>query len=580
MLDERLLSKMCLESKLLTVKDLKKHQEIASKRGQEFEQYLIDEGVINENTLYKEAAMHFGVPFIDLKECSIKKDVIRMVPATLAEKHHVIAFEKNKDELKIASLNPDDVQTVDFLKKKTGLKIKVYMPAPSGLHECMRRFYAGWSEQEEIEGLTVLQEQADSGYVSQEDLEKAAQDIPIVNIVNTLLEQAVYSNASDIHIEPEEKNVRVRYRIDGVLQPVMTLPKAVQNGVVARVKILAKLRLDEHMVPQDGRFKIKIHEDTLAFRVSVVPLLEGEKVVMRLLQESARPLSLEELGLLEGAREIVEANIKKPHGMILVTGPTGSGKTTTLYSLLALLNKPSVNILTIEDPIEYNIRGVSQSQVNVKAGFTFANALRSFLRQDPDVMMVGEIRDEETAEIAVHSAMTGHLVLSTLHTNDAPTTLPRLADMNIPHFLVSFTVNLIIAQRLVRKLCEHCKKEYKLDAGELKEIEDAFNTHEVLGLYKKFRLTKNGEKTFKGLTFFQHVGCTHCGHTGYKGRMGVYEVLEVDDKMRGAINHRANADELAALARAQGMMTIAQDGLIKAKMGITSLEEVLRVIKD
>jgi type IV pilus assembly protein PilB len=580
MLDEKLFETIITKAKFLSVDALAKHKKDAEKRNEPLEKYLIEKELISENNIYKKAATHFGLPFIDLKQCTIKKEIIKMVPATVAEKHSIMAFDKKSDVLYVATLEPNDLQTVDFLKKKTALKIRVFLASPEGFRECMHRFYAGWSEAKKIEGLTVLQEQAEGGYVSQEDLEKAAQDLPIVNIVNTIVEQAVYSDASDIHIEPAEKQLRVRYRIDGVLGSAMTLPKAVQAGVLARVKVLAKLRLDEHMLPQDGRFKMKIHDDNLAFRVSIVPLMYGEKIVMRILREGAKPLSLEELGLHENPRNIVESNIKKPHGLILVTGPTGSGKTTTLYSLLALINKPSVNILTIEDPVEYNIRGVSQSQVNNKAGFGFVNALRSFLRQDPDVMMVGEIRDEETAEIALHAAMTGHLVLSTLHTNDAPTSLPRLADMNVPNFLVSFTVNMIIAQRLVRKLCMHCRKEYKIDATQARELEKMFDTKEMLVLYRRLGLLKKGEKTLKSNIFYKHVGCEKCGNTGYRGRIGVYEVLEISEEIREAINRKANADELRVLARKQGMMTIAEDGLIKAKMGTTSLEEILRVMKD
>jgi type IV pilus assembly protein PilB len=446
----------------------------------------------------------------------------------------------------------------------------------------MRRFYTGWGEVEGIPGITVLQEKTaeEGAEQTSEDLEKAAQDLPIVNIVNTIVEQAVFANSSDIHIEPYTKEVQVRYRVDGVLQPVMTLPKAVQSGVVARVKVLSNLRLDEHMLPQDGRFKIKVQDETFSFRVSIVPTMNGEKVVMRLLREGAKPVTLEELGLMHSVRQQVESNIQKPHGMILVTGPTGCGKTTTLYSILNILNQPSVNILTIEDPIEYHIKGISQSQVNVKAGFTFATALRSFLRQDPDIMMVGEIRDQETAEIAIHSAMTGHLVLSTLHTNDAPTTLPRLTDMNIPHFLVSFTVNLIIAQRLVRKLCEACRQEYVLPQKTHEEIERAFNTKHILDLYKKYKLIAIKDSSFGKLKFWKSVGCRKCGNTGYKGRIGIFEVLEVTDKIRDAINKEANADQLKVLALEQGMMTMAEDGLIKAKMGITTLEEVFRATKE
>ncbi|MEK6902787.1 MAG: GspE/PulE family protein, partial [archaeon] len=333
--------------------------------------------------------------------------------------------------------------------------------------------------------------------------------------------------------------------------------------------------IDEHMVPQDGRFKIQIQEERLSFRVSIIPVYDGEKIVMRLLHEGQKPLTLDQLGFLPMARALVEAAIEKPHGIILVTGPTGSGKTTTLYSLLGILNTPDVNICTIEDPIEYHVKGINQSQINTRAGFTFAGGLRSFLRQDPDIIMVGEIRDAETAEIAIHAAMTGHLVLSTLHTNDAPTTLPRLMDMDIPPFLIGFTANIIVAQRLVRKICEHCKKPFHLEKAALAELEKAFDTKKLTALFTEhdIKLPKE-ESSLQSMEFFHGEGCRRCGESGYKGRVGIYEVLSIDKPMVNLINSRATAAEIKTYALEHGMVTMMQDGLIKAKQGVTTIDEI------
>ncbi len=361
----------------------------------------------------------------------------------------------------------------------------------------------------------------------------------------------------------------------------MTLPKTIQGGITARIKILTKLKIDEHMVPQDGRFKIKVNDERLSFRVSIVPVYDGEKIVMRLLHEGQKPLSLDQLGFLPEARKILESAIDKPHGMILVTGPTGSGKTTTLYSILGILNQPDVNICTIEDPIEYHVKGINQSQINPRAGFTFASGLRSFLRQDPDIIMVGEIRDKETAEIAIHSAMTGHQVLSTLHTNDAPTTIPRLMDMDIPPFLVAFTTNIIIAQRLVRKVCEYCKKEFVLEKKSIEELEKIVNVKKLIELFKSQGIKLNsGEINLQAIKFFHGEGCRRCGNSGYKGRIGIYEILEINKDLIDKINQRATAEEIKGYAHEHGMVSMLQDGLVKAKQGITTIEEVLRVTRE
>jgi type IV pilus assembly protein PilB len=360
----------------------------------------------------------------------------------------------------------------------------------------------------------------------------------------------------------------------------MTLPKNTQSGIIARIKILANLKVDEHRMPQDGRFKISTEEIKVAFRVSILPAFDGEKIVMRLLNEKGQILNIEQLGFQSNSLQIIKKNIKKPHGMILVTGPTGSGKTTSLYTILNILNTPEVNISTVEDPIEYRMQRINQSQINPKIGFTFAIGLRALLRQDPDIIMIGEIRDEETAEIAVHAAMTGHLVLSTLHTNDAPTTLPRLNDMGIPSFLIATTVNVIVAQRLVRKICPHCIQSYNLSEENINELKKQFNTKDLINTLVKEKIVSKPKNGLDSLLFYRGKGCSKCNNSGYKGRIGIYETLEITEEMSSLILKKAGTDEIKKQAIKQGMITISEDGFIKAKNGITTIEEVMRVTKE
>ncbi|MEK7681106.1 MAG: GspE/PulE family protein [Patescibacteria group bacterium] len=574
MLPLKILKKILKKYKLGTPADLKTAQAKALKLNKQIEEVLINDGLINENDLYEKAGQFLDVPFISLRGREIRKEILNLIPGPVAGTHQVIAFDKEKDVLKLAMTDPSDIQTIEFLRRKTGLESKIYITPPGDLKEALRIYHA-----ELEDDLKIIQDP--TGSIVGGDLKKAAEEVPTINIVNSLLEHAVYESASDIHIEPTEKEVTVRYRIDGVLKPIMTLPKNVQNGLIARIKILSNLKIDEHMIPQDGRFKIQVQEEKLAFRVSIIPVYDGEKIVMRLLHEGAKPLSLDQLGFLDAPRKILETAIKKPHGMILVTGPTGSGKTTTLYSVLGILNQPGVNISTIEDPIEYRMQGVNQSQINPKVGFTFASGLRAFLRQDPNIIMVGEIRDQETAEIAIHAAMTGHLVLSTLHTNDAPTTLPRLVDMGVPPFLVAYTTNIVAAQRLVRKICTYCKKAFYLDQNAATKLEKVFDVKKLSKLFKdNIKDIKDADEQLQKIAFYKGEGCSRCGKTGYKGRIGIYEILEIDDELTRKINAHATADDIKIYAREHGMITMLEDGLIKAKIGITTLNEVLRVTKE
>ncbi len=573
MLSASALSTILKEGKFgITPAQMKQAKDKAAKTNRHLLEVLCNDGLLDEGAFYEKAAAILNVPFIGLKGREIKKEVLGLIPGPVAGTHEVVAFDKDKNEIKLAMTDPSDMQTIEFLRRKTGLEPKVYLTTHGDLKDALRRYHA-----ELEEDLRVMQEAAE-GETSASDLKKAAEEAPIINIMNSIIEHAVFEGASDIHIEPAEKEVSVRYRVDGILKQVMTLPKSIQSGVMARIKIMSNLKIDEHMVPQDGRIKLQVQDEKIALRVSVLPVYDGEKIVMRILHEGAKPLSLDQLGFLDKERAQVEAALKKPHGMILVTGPTGSGKTTTLYSILGLLNQPGVNISTVEDPIEYRLAGINQSQVNPKVGFTFAIGLRALLRQDPNIIMVGEIRDQETAEMAIHAAMTGHLVLSSLHTNDAPTTLPRLVDMGVPPFLVAYTANIIMAQRLVRKICPHCKKEFKLDKTAADELAKAFDANKLKTLFKT-RLDPKTQ-TSDNIVFYKGEGCRRCGLTGFKGRVGIYEVLEVDEGLIKKINERATADTIKAYARERGMLTMMEDGLLKAKMGTTTISEILRVTKE
>ena len=444
--------------------------------------YLVNKSIVSENILYEAIGNYYKIPFIDLRRMNIRKDVLSIIPESVAQTYQTVPFDKTESFLKIATPDPKNLEIIEFLKKKTGLSVKVHMTSPSSIKEVLSQFHKGLSS--EFKKITAG-EITKSTTEKPKDLEQLAQDLPIVRIVDTLLEYAIFEGASDIHIEPTETDIVVRYRIDGILREVMHLPKNLQPGITARIKILSNLKIDEHRLPQDGRFKVSTADYKISFRVSIIPVFDGEKIVLRLLNESSKVLSLEQIGLQLEALEIVKKNLKKPQGMLLVTGPTGSGKTTTLYTILGLLNNPGVNISTVEDPIEYRMPRVNQSQVNPKIGFTFAGGLRALLRQDPNIIMVGEIRDGETAEIATHAAMTGHLVLSTLHTNDAVTTLPRLEEMGVPPFLIASTTNIVVAQRLVRKICMNCIQSYTLSKNAIDDLKKRLNFDAIFKVLEK-----------------------------------------------------------------------------------------------
>lgn len=577
MLNQSLIKKILLNQKLVDNKTIDKLQHQAEEEKLHLENLVLEQKIISEETLYEAAAQMLNLPFINLKGKIIRKDILFLIPEPIAQTHNIIAFELENDVLKIATTEPSDLQTFEFIRKKTGLKLQIFLATPHSIQETLKQYHKGLKA--EFKELTAINESGDTTSTSQ-DLKELATDLPVVRIVDTLLEYAIFEGASDIHIEPMEKELLVRYRIDGILRDVMTLPKNAQAGVTARIKILANLKLDEHRQPQDGRFKISSDQYRVAFRVSIIPVFDGEKIVLRLLNESSQILTLEQLGFQKRSYEIVKANIEKPHGMILVTGPTGSGKTTTLYTILNILNTPKVNIATVEDPVEYRMPRINQSQINTKVGFTFASGLRSLLRQDPDIIMVGEIRDVETAEIAIHAAMTGHLVLSTLHTNDAVSTLPRLQDMGIASFLIASTTNLIIAQRLVRKICTNCIYSYNLTKENIKELEQRYNIESLLTTLVKEKVIDSVDIPLSELLFYRGKGCKQCNNNGYKGRIGIYETLEITPDIQKLIMQKASAHELFEAAKKQNMLTLFEDGIIKAKNGITTIEEIIRVTKE
>lgn len=536
---------------------------------------LLENKLIEESKLRELYAYILGVPFVDLRREIIPVDILQIVPEPIAKKYKIVAFEKKENAIKVAMLNPEDIQTIDFIRKKTGLKIITCLTSEESIEAVLKQY----EKSLKAEFGDIIDINASKiGSEEETDLKRIAQGLPIIRIVDTLIKHAILQDASDIHIEPEENDVKVRYRIDGILHDAMSLPKPVKDGIVARIKVLSNLKLDEHRIPQDGRFKIERDGKKISFRVSILPVFDGEKVVMRLLDESSKGLTLEKMGLYGRGLEIVHRNIKRPNGMILATGPTGSGKTTTLYTIMDILNTSEVNICTVEDPIEYRMPRINQTQIYPKVGLTFATGLRSLLRQDPDIIMVGEIRDNETVEMAIHSAMTGHLVLSTLHTNNSAGALPRLLDMGAEPFLVASTVNTIIAQRLVRKLCPDCKQAYKVTIEKLEKIgvDDEF--------IKTFKLMEknNNKEASSGeeITLYKSVGCEQCGKEGYHGRIGIFEVLEVDEDIKNLVSRKASTEEIQTKARENGMMTMLEDGISKAIQGTTSIEEVLRVTRE
>ncbi len=584
--------------KLLTEKEIAPKDQLDALReegshvNRSLQQLVIEKQIITETNLTKLFAEYADIPYIELNPRDISHDILTKIPERIARQYNAIIFQVDDDGLvHLAMDDPDDIQAVSFIEKEVGENTRIYIASRENILQCLD-IYRGDVNQELNEVIDIQRE--DDGAVQQVTEAEVAEDSPIAQTVNLLLEYAIRSQASDIHIEPRENFVQIRYRIDGVLREVNQLPRNVLGALVSRIKILSNLKIDERRVPQDGRFKIKVAGKQYALRVSTLPIADGEKVVMRILDESNQAVTLTDLGYWGHSLTVISDAIAQPNGMVLITGPTGSGKSTSLFSVLTMLNRPDVNISTIEDPVEYKIQGVNQTQTNAKAGMTFANGLRALLRQDPNIIMVGEIRDGETANLGVQAALTGHLVFSTLHTNNAATCLPRLLDMGIEPFLIASTVKAVVGQRLVRRLCTTCRQQYKPEQSKIDEIIKLFNLRagqkfaDIHALDMQAAEQKVGgdtplgtnEHTITKLWKANPEGCDDCNHTGYKGRIGIYEVLGISTPVQKMITANATSNQIQDQAIEEGMTTMQTDGLVKTLRGNTTLEEVLRVTRE
>ncbi|OGZ72424.1 MAG: hypothetical protein A2908_03245 [Candidatus Staskawiczbacteria bacterium RIFCSPLOWO2_01_FULL_38_12b] len=578
--DSSKLLKFILEAGLINESQLATVLQKSKKNSQEVGDVLISENLITKKELIKIEAYLLGIPFINLEHEIIPPDVLKIIPESIAKSHNIVAFRRKGDNLEVAMIDPEDLRTIEFIEKTIpSIKILPRLSTPESIKSAISQY----QKTLEIEFKDIIGEEEikhikeSDAFGGKEEIKKAAQDIPIIKIVDTLLKHAILQGTSDVHIEPLEKEVIVRYRVDGILHDVMTLPATANLGMVARIKVLSNLKLDENRLPQDGRFKIETDDFKYSVRVSILPVFNGEKIVMRLLAENTKSSTLDKLGFNGKVLEQIKHNLNKASGMILITGPTGSGKTTTLYAMMDILNTPEVNISTVEDPIEYRMPRINQTQVNTQIGLTFAAGLRVLVRQDPDIIMVGEIRDDETAALAINAALTGHLVLSTLHTTEAAGAIPRLIDMKAEPFLISSTLDMVIAQRLVRKFAGE-KEKYSPKPEELKNLEKYINLQRILEILKEEKLLKP-KATVKDIEFYKPKPSKD-SVDGYKGRIGIVEVLAVTETIRDLIVKKATTKEIANQARQEGMRTMIEDGFVKAVQGLTSIEEILRVITE
>ena len=554
--DARHLGTMLIEEGLLTKDQLDQAISSQEDSGLPLGRVLVEEGLVQEADLVKTLAKQIGIEYVDLSEEPVDPAAVAAIPEYLQDRYTALPIGFEDDRLVVAMADPANVLAIDDMRAISGMEILPRVATRSDLEDTIRRM-ARFDE-----SVSDLAELAAEDHGDVEDLgglEVAAEEAPVVKLMNTIISRAVNERASDIHIEPGERDLRIRYRIDGVLHEVMTTPRSIANAVVSRIKIMSDLNIAERRVPQDGRVSLRVSGRPIDLRVATLPALYGEKVVLRILDKSEGVATLEDLGFLEYNLERFGSSYNKPYGAILVTGPTGSGKTTTLYSTLAILNKEEVNIITVEDPVEYRLNGVNQIQVNRKAGLLFSTALKSILRSDPDILLVGEIRDGETAAIAIEAALTGHLMLSTLHTNDAPSSIGRLTDMGVEPFLVSSAIDAVLAQRLARKLCEKCKQEYTPEQKTLESVGWDF-------------------KRFASPTLIKAEGCKACSMTGYRGRLSINEVMLVSEDIQRMTIERASSDDIKRKAIEEGMRPLREDGLEKVALGLTSLEEILRVV--
>lgn len=581
--NEEQLEKFVIDSGLVSRDAFQDAQKKALKSDNTAGQILVSEGALSEDDLRRTQAYVLGIPFVNLSGQKIDFEILSLIPEPIARKHNIIAFKKTKDALEIAMLDTDDLASIDFIKKKVGLKILPRITDKESLKSALLLYQKTLKDEfgdiieKESASLTISPEDGDKIEASEKELKKLAEDLPVIRIVDALLKHAILQNASDIHIEPMEKQLLVRYRIDGILHDAMTLPKSAAASVTARIKVLANLKLDEKRLAQDGRFKMNLDDENVSFRVSILPVYYGEKTVMRLLREGGGGFTLESLGFHGDALERLHEATRQKTGLILVTGPTGSGKSTTLYTLLDILNITDVNISTIEDPIEYQMPRVNQTQVRPQIGFTFAQGLRSLVRQDPDIIMVGEIRDSETASLAINAALTGHLVLSTLHTNSAAGAIPRLIDMEVEPFLLVSTINVVMGQRLVRKLCDS-KEKYNLSASEINKLKEKVDMASVLKALTQEKVVDKGA-TWETIPFYKPKKSAEC-EDGFKGRIGMHEVLFISSAIRELVLSGIATSAIEKQAKEEGMLTMIEDGIFLAAQGITTIEEVLRVISE
>lgn len=559
---EKILKKILVDSRLLSQKNFALAKKIALEKKEPLQDVILDKRFITDEELGQLIADYIRFPFVNLKKTKINREILAILPESVAKRQKVIIFDETKNKIKVAFDQPENLEIREFLERKTGKKVIPYYATKRDVEESLKYYRKELKEELEEVVKKSLQE------FGKDSKRLAGEHMPIIKAVDLILSYGYDNRASDIHIEPYANSTVLRYRIDGVLHDVLTLPKFLHDFLISRIKILSELRTDIHDTAQDGHFSFQSSVEKVDVRVSVVPIEEGEKAVLRLLSERARRFELKNLGLESNELEVINRNIKRPWGMALISGPTGSGKTTTLYAILKILNVRKVNVCTIEDPIEYDIEGINQIQTNPKTGLTFSKGLRAIIRQDPDIIMVGEIRDTETAALAVNASMTGHLVLSTFHAIDSFTTLPRLLDMDIEPFLLTTSLNLIIAQRLVRKICPKCIESYEISFSKLSQL---------LGkdLAARFSRTKKDK-----IRLFRGKGCLLCQQTGYFGRTGIFEVLEIKDQIKNLIMKKANTSLIKAEAKKLGMRTMIEDGVRKVEKGTTTLEEVLRTTNE
>jgi type IV pilus assembly protein PilB len=554
----RQLGQILVEDGLITTVQLEEAQEVQRSLGKSLGRVLIDKGYVVERDLVSALAQQIGMEFVDLPDYNVDPNAVTRISDTIAKRYNAIPIAIDGGKLVVAMSDPANVFAVDDIRTITGMDVKPVVATREDILDTIRRYHRMSDEIEAIADDIGAAGADDEGSLT--DLRAVTEEAPIVKFVNLLITQAVNDGASDIHIEPGERDLRVRYRVDGVLHEVMRSPKSIQSGVISRLKIMAEVDIAERRIPQDGRIGLVVGGKPIDLRFSTLPTVYGEKIVMRILDKSSVLLGLDDLGFLEDNERRYRASYTKPYGMILVTGPTGSGKSTTLYATLNAKNTPDINIITTEDPVEYRLAGINQVQVNNKAGLTFAKALRSILRQDPDVVLVGEMRDHETAQIGIEAALTGHLVLSTLHTNDAPSAITRLTEMGVEPFLVGSSTDSVLAQRLARRVCAKCVEMVEPDPAMLKEAGFGDDVVEERPLIPKA------------------VGCTKCGNTGYRGRLAVHEVMTVSEEIERMCVARASSEDIKRVAIEQGMRTLRDDGLAKVLLGSTTIEEIGRVI--